>query len=120
MKRLLVAAVFLAGVMPAVSRAVDLKNVRACYGLMGATRHDNKACKLWLGDSLFMAYDIEDLALDSKNGKASYVTILEMTDPQGTKTLLNRTPNEVIPQLGGRSMPGDLNIFTGLKQKPGK
>ena len=97
--------------------AVELKNIRPCFGPMGATRHETK---LLPGDVLFMSYDIEALSVDAKTGKASYVTILELLDAEQKVLFKKETPNEVMPQLGGTRMPGDLHVIMGQKQAPGK
>jgi hypothetical protein len=117
MNRLFVLAVLLAGLLPGASSALELKNMRACYGPMGVTRTDRS---LLPGDMIFMTFDIEDLAIDPKTGKASYVTILELLDSQDKVVFKKETPNEVIPQLGGNRIPGDLHLIMGPKQTPGK
>lgn len=110
-------ALLLASLSPAVSAAVELKNIRPCYGPLGVTRYETK---LLPGDVLFMTYDIEGLSVDPKSGKASYVTILELIDAQQKVLFKKETPNEVVPQLGGTRMPGDLHIIMGPKQAPGR
>lgn len=110
------------GFLPSAS-AVEIKNVRPCFGPFGATRFPPIQCVP--GDVLFMTYEIDGLAL--KDGKASYVTILELLDPKdkgkdGKEKVLfeKRTDNDVVPQLGGNRMPGDLHLITGAKLPPGK
>jgi hypothetical protein len=117
MKRVLMAAILTASLLPASSSAVELKNIRPCYGPLGATRYDTK---LLPGDVLFMTFDIEGLVLDPKTGKTSYVTILELIDAKQQVLFKKETPNEVVPQLGGTRMPGDLHIIMGPKQAPGR
>ncbi|MBI3409208.1 MAG: hypothetical protein HY040_12750 [Planctomycetes bacterium] len=104
--------------LPGVSSALEIKNVRPCYGVpLGATRHD---VKLIPGDVLFITYDIEGLKVDTQTGKANYLTTLELLDSKETVLFKKETPNESSPQLGGTRMPGDLFINTGRTQKPGK
>jgi hypothetical protein len=115
MNRLLVAVVFTLGLLPNLASAVEIKNVRPCYGPFGATRYEAKCLP---GDVLFMVFDIDGLVLD-KAGKASYTTTLELLDDKGTVLFKNPTKNEVIPALGGMRMPGDLHVIMGPKQAPG-
>jgi hypothetical protein len=116
MKRLPLLALLALGLLPSLSGAVDIKNIRPCYAPFGATRYDTNCLP---GDVLFLTYDIENLVLD-KNGKASYVTILELLDAQGKSIFKKETENEVVPQLGGTRMPGDLHVIMGPQQAPGK
>jgi hypothetical protein len=115
MNRLLVIAVFALGLLPSLSAAVEIKNIRPCYAPFGATRVEAKCLP---GDVLFLTYDIEKLAL--KDGKASYITILELLDDKGKSIFKKETENNVIPQLGGARMPGDLHVIMGPTQSPGK
>lgn len=121
MNRLLVLALLALGLAPSVSPALEIKNIRPCWGPFGATRFERKCLP---GDVFFMTYDIEGLELDPKTKKASYTTTLELLDlseKDKEKVLFkNPTPNEVVPALGGARMPGDLHVIMGPKQKPGK
>jgi hypothetical protein len=116
MNRLLVPALLLGCCFPSWSSAMDIKNIRKCYGPLGATRLDNKCLP---GDLFFMTYDIEDLALD-KTGKASISTTFEFIDPQDKVIFTKATPKDVVPQLGGARVPGDVHVILGPKQAPGK
>jgi hypothetical protein len=116
MYRLIVAALFALCFLPSLSSAVDIKNIRPCHGPLGAYRSD-KICLP--GDFYFMTYDLEGLVLD-KTGKASYVTTLELLDSTGKVLFKKETPNDVVPQLGGTRMPGDLHVIMGTKQAPGE
>lgn len=116
-KYLSVALALLCG-LPGVASALELKNIRPCYGLpLGAPRADAKCIP---GDILFITYDIEGLSFDSKTGKANYVTTLELLDSKNKTVFEKKTPNETSPQLGGSRMPGDLHIITGRTLAPGK
>jgi hypothetical protein len=105
--------------VPALAPAIDLKNFRSCYAPLpfGATRPEAKCLP---GDFLFLTYDIEGLKFDDKTGKASFVTVLELFDDKAKLIFKKETPNEVVPQLGGSRMPGDLHVQMGRNQKPGK
>jgi hypothetical protein len=121
MNRLLAALLFIV-FLPGSAPALEIKNLRPCYGPFGATRYDAKCLP---GDVLFMTYDIEGLTTD-KDGKVSYETILELLDvsdpdPKKAKVLFKTpTANEMIPALGGKRMPGDLHVKMGAKQAAGK
>ena len=115
MKRLAVAVVFALVALPGSSSAVEIKNIRPCYAPFGATRFDTKCLP---GDVLFITYDIEGLVV--KDDKVSYVTILELLDSSGKSIFKKETENDVVPQLGGTRMPGDLHVIMGPKQAPGR
>jgi hypothetical protein len=115
MNRLLVIALFALGFLPNLVDAVEIKNIRPCYAPFGATRLEAKCLP---GDALFLTYDIENLTL--KDGKASYVTTLELLDDKGKAIFKKETENNVVPQLGGARMPGDLHVIMGSAQPAGR
>jgi hypothetical protein len=117
MSRLFTAALVLLGFIANSSSAVDIKNIRPCYGPLGPTRYDAKCLPR---DGLCITYEIEGLALDPKTKKASYETTLELLDSNKNVLFKKLTPAEAIPHLGGTSMPGDLYLTLGDKQAPGK
>jgi len=103
---------------PQGASAVEIKNIRPCYGPpLGATRTN---LKLVGGDVLFITYDIEGLKLDDKTGRVGYQTSLEVLDPQQKSVTKSDTTNEAIPHLGGNCMPGDITIQTVPSQPTGK
>jgi hypothetical protein len=116
MHRLLLAGLMLCSV-PLGANALELKNIRPSYGPLGAARSDVKCVP---GDSLFMTYDIEGLRIHDKTGRANYTTKLELYDTTGQVAFQKDTPNDVALPLGGTRMPGDLIVFLGSNQKPGK
>ena len=103
--------------VPSVVQAVDIANIKVRHGPFGALRATPLKCMP--GDVIFMTFDIQELTLDSKTGKASYDTILELVDPDGKVLFEKKTQNEVLPHLGGTRMPGDLYLSLGAKQAPG-
>ena len=117
MNRLYVVALIALGFIPNMASAVDIKNIRPCWGPFGATRFDAKCLP---GDILNIAYEIEGLALDPKTKKFSYDTTLEMLDGSGKVLFKKPTPAVAVPELGGTTMPGDLFVTLGDKQAPGK
>jgi hypothetical protein len=117
MIRWLVAAALTMSLTPGLSYAIEITNIRPCYGPFGAKRVGDT----WLpGDVVFMAYDIEGLTPDTKTGLVKYTTTLEFVDPAGKILFSKPTPNEFIPALGGNKVPGDLHVFLATKQAPGK
>lgn len=107
-------------ILPGAASALELKNFRPCYAPLpfGANRTDGKCLP---GDFLFFTYDIEGLKFDEKTGKAKYVTVIELFDSQAKPLFpAKETPNEVVAQLGGSRMPGDVHVQMGQAQKPGK
>ena len=124
MNRWFIAALFVLGVVPSLAPAVDIKNIRPCYTPLGATRTDLKCMP---ADSIFFSFDIENLAIDAKSGRASYIIIMEFLDPKekdkdGKEKVIFRreTPHQVTPPLGAARMPGEMYVTMGTKQPPGK
>lgn len=115
--RKVVLAVLALALCPAWSEALEIKNVRPRFGPYGALRTDLKAQP---GDIIFLSYDLEGLGVDPKSGKASYVTNLALMDAADKQLFSKDTPVDLILQLGGTRVPGDLYISTGPKQAPGK
>ncbi len=112
-------ALVLVAVVPGLTGALELKDVRACYGLFGATRADNKFLP---GDSLFMMFDIDGLGVDEKSGKVRYDTMMEVYAKNSAKPVFTQpaSPMEVLPSLGGTRVPATLNVSMGQNQKPGE
>jgi hypothetical protein len=124
MNRLLVALVFVVGLLPGMCTAVEISNVRARYGPYGAVRANLKCLPK---DVIVITYDLSGLNVDAKSGKAKYTTMLELLDEKDKdkdgkpKVIFSKeTPNDPILQLGGGKMPGDLYVQIGDKQAPGK
>lgn len=121
MDRLFVAFVVFVGFVPSVAQAVDISNIRVRYGPFGAIRAKpgDPIIQCLPADTIFMTFDIEDLQLDAKTGRASYDTILELLDSEGKVKYEKKTQNDVLPHLGGSRMPGDLYLSLGAKQAAG-
>ncbi len=125
MNRLLVASVLVVGLLPGMSAALEINNIKARYGPYGAARGDRKYLPK---DVIVITYDLSGLNVDAKTGKTKYITKLELLDEQkldkkGMPTVIfgpKETTNEPILQLGGGKMPGDLFVQVGAKQTPGK
>ena len=117
MLRLSSLALICLGLWSPPASALELKNVRPSYGPLGAHRADTNCVP---GDSLFMTYDIEGLKVDDKTVRANYLTTLELIDSNNNVAFKKDTVNNVNLPLGGSRMPGDLIVFLGSNQKPGK
>jgi hypothetical protein len=116
MKRTLAALVVLC-LVPGLTPAIEIKNVRPSYGPLGSLRTGTKFLP---GDLLFMTFDIDGLSLEEKTGKAVYETKLEFLDDKQKPLYESKTRNEVIPNLGGARMPGDLHLIIGKDFAAGK
>jgi hypothetical protein len=116
MKRILAALVVLS-IVPGLAPALEIKNIRPCYGQFGSLRTTTKFVQ---GDLLYMTYDIDNLALDAKTGKASYDTRMEIIDDKQAVKFERKYSNDVVPELGGARMPGELVASFGTAFPPGK
>jgi hypothetical protein len=117
MLRFASAAGLLLTLAPATTYALDFKNIRPCYGPLGATRTDNKFLP---GDLLYISYEIEGLKFDPKSKKAKYVTLLEVFSSTKEKIWSKESPNEMDAQLGGDRLPGDLQLIMGRDRPAGQ
>ncbi|MFO0964453.1 MAG: hypothetical protein U0793_02535 [Gemmataceae bacterium] len=119
MRRLTLAATLLLLGLCAPASALEIKNVRNCYAppFLGATRPN---LKILGGDVVFITYDIDALTVSAKTGKVSFISTLELIGPDGKQIFSKDTPNELIPQLGSTTIPGEINIDIPPAQKPGK
>jgi hypothetical protein len=117
MNRLWLTVVLLSMLLPGRAGAVDLKNVRMCYGVMGATRHSKQVQQ---GDYLYLTFDIDGLAVEAKTRRASYVTTIELLDSKQTVLSKQMTPVDATLQLGGGRMPGEAFLLMGARQPLGK
>ena len=132
-------ALVLISLLPGLSSALEIKNMKLSYGPLGAPRLVNKFLP---GDIIFMTFDIDGLTFDQKSSKASYNTKLELWNSgvykngvqvekpkvvwfpkMGTKDEklgLKGTDSEVPALLGGTRLPGDLHMIMGTEQTPGR
>ncbi len=115
--RKVVWSALLLGLCPNLSEALEIKNVRPTFGPYGALRTDTKVLP---GDTVFLSYDVEGLSVDKKTNKVNFLTTLELVDANEKSLYKKETPTEMVLQLGGDRVPGDLYINTGPKQPPGK
>jgi hypothetical protein len=110
---------FIAGLAltPAQPGQLALTNFRSTYGVLGATRSDEK---LLPGDMLVMSFDIEGVKADEA-GKVTYSIAMEVTDSDG-KLLYKQDPRpqEITMSLGGNTIPAYATIQVGLDQPPGR
>ncbi len=115
-RRIFVSMLALATWLAAPAQALELKNIRMAYGAGGAPRTDNKFLP---GDIMLVTYDIDGLTVD-KAGKVSYEGVMEIFDSKKTRISSKNIPlQEVVLQLGGNSIPGDLTVTMGSDQPPG-
>jgi hypothetical protein len=102
---------------PGQADKLALTHGRNTYGVLGATRPDNK---LLPGDTLVFSYDIEGVKADA-TGKILYSVAMEVTDGAG-KAIFTQTPKdlEAYVPLGGNSLPAYASARVGLDQPAGK
>jgi hypothetical protein len=117
MLRFASAAALILTLAPAPTFALEFKNIRPCYGPLGATRTSSKFLP---GDVLFISYEIEGLKFDAKSKKAQYVSLLEVFSSTKEKIFSKETPNEIDASLGGDRIPGDLHLIMGRDKPPGQ
>ena len=96
---------------------ITLSNVRNTHGELGGTRPDNKFLP---GDVVFVAFDIEGLAVGPK-GDVKYSMSMEVTD-KNNKPIFKPDPatrNDYMP-LGGNKLPGRAFVTCGMDLDPGE
>jgi hypothetical protein len=108
-------AVALVWLLPGLCDAVELKNVRAAYGYLGATRSD---ARFQPGDFICLVFDIDGLKVDAKKLQVSYKIAAAFMDSRVIQD--KETPQEGFLGLGGNSMPGVVLFPIPPKQAPGK
>jgi hypothetical protein len=102
---------------PAQNPALDISNARITFaGEFGPTRPDNK---LLPGDVFFLAFDMDNLALDPM-GKAQYSIGMEVNDAAG-KPIYSQKPidQDMVLPLGGNKLPARAYVTLGLDQAKG-
>jgi hypothetical protein len=112
------------GLMAALSLApaqagggLNLTNIRSTYGLLGATRNDNK---LLPGDAYFVAFDIEGVKAND-SGEVVYSMGMELTDAN-KKVWYKQEPRELkaLNSLGGNRLPAFAHVEVGVDQPAGR
>jgi hypothetical protein len=104
------------GLAPAQAGGMTLSNDRITYGELGSPRPD---AKLLPGDVLFIAFDIEGIAVGA-DGKVDYSMGMVVTDKSG-KSIFEQKPaprTDYLP-LGGTKLPARAFVTIGLDQEPG-
>jgi hypothetical protein len=105
------------GPIPGQTGDLELNNVRATYGLLGAPRPDNKILP---GDVYYVAFDIDNVKVDD-TGKVLYSMGMEVLDSRN-KTQFKQDPRDLegFNSLGGGHLPAFANVDIGLDQPPGE
>src|SRR4051812_44857439 len=103
---------------PAQAGQLSLTNARVTYGMFGPERKE--PVKLVVGDSFFLAFDIENLQV-SPDGRVSYSMAMTLVDKAG-KPHYKQEPTELeaLLSLGGTSLPGNAEVMVGLDTPPGE
>jgi hypothetical protein len=99
------------------SGKLALTNVRSTYGVLGATKPDNKVLP---GDSYVLSFDIDGVKVD-ETGKVLYSVGMEVLDSEG-KVQFKQDPQdkEADASLGGSTLPAYAKINVGSEQPAGK
>ncbi|MBI3410276.1 MAG: hypothetical protein HY040_18200 [Planctomycetes bacterium] len=97
--------------------SLEIKNVRATYGYLGATR---PAGGVHPGETVFFTFDVLNLKLD-ENARASYSMAVEVLDNKNN-TVFRLGPRNAIAQnfLGGNSLPSSAHIDIPYDTPPGE
>src|SRR5262249_40491201 len=113
-------ALTLVGVLAAAngySDQVTISNVRLTRGLLGPEREDSK---IIVGDSFFIAFDIEGLKADD-TGRVRYNLAMEATDSRGNVVYTQKPRDlEAINALGGSRVPAFSFLDVGPSVAPGE
>jgi hypothetical protein len=111
-------ALALLPLLAAPASALELKSLRAAYGLLSAPRQDAKYLP---GDVVMLAYELEDLKIDPKTGVAKIRQAMEITD-KDQKVIFGKNPKEGIevPLFGATRMPGLVHAVMTFDTPPGK
>ncbi len=106
----------LLSLIPGQTGQLNLTNVRATYGILGAPRPDTRFLP---GDRFVLCFDVEGVKADDA-GKVLYSIGMEVTDAAG-KVYLKQEPRELEANnsLGGTSLQAFASIQIGLDQLPG-
>jgi hypothetical protein len=118
MRKAFVIALVLLGLRTAPAAALDIKNVRATYGPVGGVRPDNKFLP---GDILWLAFQIDGLAMEADTGLVKWKVALEVVDNSKDKPIFTRsTDHQRYLALGKGQMSERAQVFIGTEQAPGK
>lgn len=101
---------------PLAQAGLQLTNTRLTIGELGGARPNAQVLP---GDILFIAYDIDGLAIDAM-GAVRYSMALEVTNAAG-KQVLKQDPREIadFAPLRGNKIPGRAFVTIGVDQEPG-
>src|ERR1700759_5193380 len=88
-------------VAPAQAGSLELTNVRATYGVLGATRPDMKFLP---GDQLILAFEISGIKIDD-NGNASYSMGMEVSSEGKVKFKQDPEKVQATNFFGGNKLP---------------
>jgi hypothetical protein len=102
MRKMLVVVLLVFLARPA--QALELKNLRAAYGVLSAPRESSKFLP---GDMLTLVYEIEELKINPKTGVATIHQSMEITDAK-KKVVYSHNPRVPmdVPLFGATQMPG--------------
>lgn len=103
--------------LPDQAAPMNLTQVRATYGPLGAPRKDHQ---LLPGDQVFVAFNIEGITV-APDGRVLYCMETEVLNRQG-KVVFRQEPRdlEAVNALGGTSLPAFAHLDVGLDSPAGE
>lgn len=107
------------GLTPGQGGKLELTNIRATYGVLGAPRPNTKYLP---GDQVFIAYDLENVQMDGF-GKVLYGMSMKVEDNKKKVWFEQKDEQAKITaynSLGGTRLPAFANVNIGVNQPPGE
>jgi hypothetical protein len=118
MRKAFVIALVLLGLGAGPAAALEVKDIRSTYGPFGGVRPGNKFLP---GDVLWLAFQVEGLAMDADSGLVKYKLTLEVFDSKD-KPVFNAKPieHQLWLSLGKSVLAERSQVVIGPDQAPGK
>jgi hypothetical protein len=118
MKKAFVIALVLLGLGAGPAAALEVKDIRSTYGPFGGVRPGNKFLP---GDVLWLAFQVEGLAMEADTGLVKYKVTLEVFDSKD-KLIFSGKPIEQqrYLSLGKSALAERGQVVIGTEQAPGK
>jgi len=117
MRKAFVIALVLLGLGAGPAAALDVKDIRSTYGPFGGARPGNNFLP---GDVLWLAFQIDDLAMEADTGLVKYKVKIEVTDSKDKIIFSRDTPNQRHLSLGKGQISERAQVVIGTEQAPGK
>jgi hypothetical protein len=115
-----IAALALVGLFPGLVGALEIVNLRPCYGPQGVTRPTAKVPEVLPGDTFYFEYTVDGLDVNPNTNKVSFLT--KFTFSRGKDILFQSTPkdaNVAILDLGGTRISSSVFVNIGADTAQG-